>query len=157
MGVVGVLAAGCTADLDPTSDDPTLTPSGSPTTASATPGQEVDSDVAVLDAAAEAVSQAHHLVRRHLRRYPGQRAVLAPLERLHRVHARELGGLRPVTGGGTVPSVQVLGRVAREEAALQRTLTRRATEARSGALALLLASMAAGVAQHRTTLPSKGA
>jgi hypothetical protein len=47
---------------------------------------------------------------------------------------------------GSVPAV--LERVRREEAALQRRLAAAAVSARSGALASLLATMSAGVAQR---------
>ncbi len=155
---LALTGAGCSfGSLDPTSEDPTLTPSdgASPTDNGTDTGVDADADTALLEAAALAVSSAHHAVRTNLRLHPDLDGVLRPLERLHRTHARELGGLQEVTGSAADPAEaprQVLARIAKVEAGLQRALVRDATRAESGALALLLASVAAAVAQRGTTL-----
>lgn len=75
------------------------------------------------------------------------------LARLHEAHATELGGADPVDAP-VVPTARAaaLRSLARAEARLQDRLVEAAGRAESGALAQVLASMAAAVAQQRAVL-----
>lgn len=76
---------------------------------------------------------------------------LRPLDELHAAHIRALDppeGLRTTLTSGR-PDLE---KVRRTEIALQDHLTRAAVRAESGSLAKLLASMAAGIAQHLEAL-----
>lgn len=79
---------------------------------------------------------------------------LRPLERLHGAHLRALGAddMKVATDAveGAPPG---LGGVRAAEVRLERQLTDATVAAESGALAGLLASMAAAVAQHLAVLP----
>ncbi len=152
VGAVVVAAAGCSASsLDPTSDDPTITPTSSP---SADGEPAAVDDTALVGAVLAALAVAHRSARADARAHQEVAATLRPFERLHLVHARELGDL-PRSTNGVGPSAspaQALARLGRREERLQRTLVEAATSAGSGALAQTLASMAGAVAQLRTTL-----
>ena len=162
VGAALLGTAGCSiGSLDPTSDDPTIDPSGDPagtpadTEPDAEPDAEPDVDAGLVDGAVLALSTAHRVVRAAVRTHPDLDADLAPLERLHRAQAGELGGLRG--GSGRVPvrgdsRRRTRALVAAAEESLQESLVAAAVAAQSGALARLLASMAASVAQHRSVL-----
>lgn len=148
-------AAGCSfGSLDPTPDDPTYTPTSAPTGATTAPTTTAtDPDAALVDAVLVALATAHRTARENARLHPGLRARLQPLEALHRRHARELGELPRTTGVVAARQdsrEQALARVDDAEDELDRGLQRAAVQADSGALALLLASMAASLAQHRS-------
>lgn len=101
------------------------------------------------------LSRAHARVRANRRAHPSLARGLRGLERLHARHAAELGGLVAVRPGSVTAERrpgQVIPRLARDEGALERRLVDDSVDADSGALALLLASMAAGLAQERTRL-----
>ncbi|CAN5343462.1 hypothetical protein BH09ACT12_BH09ACT12_09750 [soil metagenome] len=101
------------------------------------------------------LSRAHARVHANRRAHAPLRGSLRGLERLHARHAEELGGLITVAGAPVTAEKaqeQVLPRIERAEARLQRRLVRDSVAAQSGALALLLAAMAAGLAQERTRL-----
>lgn len=158
-------AAGCSLDsLDPTSEDPILTPTSGPSATGSdavtptTPAEEPDAvdDASLVEEVLAAVALAHRTARANARLHPETAAALRPFEALHQLHGDELGGLPRTTGRVTAPGdspAQVLARVGRGEARLQRTLVAAAGSAGSGALAQTFASMAAAVAQLRTTLP----
>ena len=115
---------------------------------------DADPDTALVEVVLRQLSTAHHVVRENRRANPALSERLRPIERLHAVHAAELGTLQALTT--TVPDAggrsAVLKRVAGTEQQLERRLVRGSVEARSGALAQLLASMAAAVTQVRTAL-----
>lgn len=164
LGVVVVGAAGCSLDsLDPTSEDPTFTPtsgpsaSGSDAVTPTSPAEEPDAvdDTGLVEEVLTALALAHRTARANARQHPETAASLRPFEALHQAHGDELGGLPRTTGRVTSPGdspAQALARVDRSEARLQRTLVGAAGSAGSGALAQTFASMAAAVAQLRTTL-----
>ena len=91
--------------------------------------------------------------------YPAQRARQRALRRLHRAHLEALDATladAPQRDGvdiavPTTPA-EALRLVRRQETGLQRFLTDAAVSAESGALAGLLASMSAGVAQQLAVL-----
>jgi len=145
-GAIG--AGGCSLD----SSVPPQ-PDASSATISTPPPLNVDADL--VDEVLRQISVAHQTVRESIRLHRDLRTTLKPLELLHRAHARELGDLPAATGSlgsANESAPQVLSRVGAAEVLLQRQLVRGATSAESGALALLLASMAAAVAQERATL-----
>ncbi|WP_139982101.1 hypothetical protein [Nocardioides litoris] len=148
--------AGCSLDLDPTTDDPTIAPSGgpgSPVGTGAVP--EPDDDADLVASVLGALAVAHRTARVNARRHPDLARRLRPLERLHATHAAELGRLPSASGvvaDAGEDDAAVLARVGRAEARLERSLADAALEAASGALAQTLAAMAAGTAQLRTTL-----
>lgn len=157
VGVVGL--SGCSDSLDPSSDDPTITPSrdssdAPTTTGGAAPDDEPD-DAALVAEVLGAIALAHRTARGTGRAQRSLTRTLRRVEALHVVHADELGGLPAATGqvtrAGDTPA-QALARVDRAEQGLQQRLVDAATAAGSGALALTFASMAAAVAQVRTTL-----
>lgn len=126
---------------------------GAPGATETVPGPDVDADL-VTDVLRQ-LSITHRVVHENRRAHASLRPALAPLERLHAAHADELGDLVPVVGRvadrAEAPAV-ALARVATAEDRLERRLVRAAIAAESGALAQLLASMAAAVAQERTLL-----
>lgn len=165
VGAALVGAAGCDT-LDPTSADPTFTPTTTPRggAATATPTEPADDpaaddDTALVAEVASAIALAHRTAKANARLHPQLAGALRPFERLHRTHGDELGGL-PATDGRVAARgesrQQVLARIDRREAELQRVLVGAATAAGSGALARTFASMAAGVAQLRPTLDAAG-
>lgn len=90
---------------------------------------------------------------------PGLAALATPFARLHDAHLAELGGSGSASGSasGAAPVVPggkgaALRRLAQSEARLQDRLVQAAGRAESGALAQVLAAMAAAVAQQRTVL-----
>ncbi len=141
--VLGVTAAGC--DLDPPAD-PEADPSpsrGSDRPEPADPDEQlvrrVSDDLAATLALVAGVARAGR---------PAARQVTT-WRRLHAAHLQALEAdrrVRPTRVRGPVPAL--LARVRREEAALQRRLAEAAVSAQSGALASLLATMSAGVAQR---------
>ena len=84
----------------------------------------------------------------------GLGARLARLQRMHEAHLEVLGAT-PVkqTAPPSGPEPKRYQRVLGREQRLQSDLATAAVEARSGALARLLASMSAAVAQHLAVLP----
>ncbi|QCW51283.1 hypothetical protein FE634_14290 [Nocardioides dongxiaopingii] len=163
VGVTVLGTAGCSiGSLDPSSGDPTITPTTSPSDGavpdpggSGSADTDADTDAALVEQAALALSVAHRTAQTNARAHPPLAEALAPLVRLHRAHAGELGGLRPTSGRfavGGEPVRRARRRVAVAEETLEQALVGLAVRADSGALARLLASMAASVAQHRSVL-----
>lgn len=166
--LLGVTATGCalTSTSEPTSTSPGTTADGAGSTAgeetkrtpvgteSIAPGSaDPDSDLVALVVAD--LSDAHARVRANRRAHPALADRLRGLERLHARHARELGGL--VTAPAPARQAErrrgrVLPRITAVEDVLQQRLVDHAVAAESGALALLLAAMAAGLAQAREAL-----
>lgn len=112
-----------------------------------------DSDLVALVVAD--LSDAHARVRANRRAHPALADRLRGLERLHARHARELGGLVSAPAPAQQAErrrARVLPRITAVEDVLQQRLVDHAVAAESGALALLLAAMAAGLAQARESL-----
>lgn len=160
LGAVAGLAvlAGC--DDDPGARGPVVGPRTDATGRATDPGYPATSEAPDDDADEALVDEVRTRIRGTLATVvavrAGQRSLrrrLAPLVRLHEAHLAELAGddapdLEPEAG-----PVRGLAQVKAVEAALQRRLTDAAVAAESGAVARLLASMAAAVAQHRAVLP----
>ncbi|UMG92020.1 hypothetical protein [Nocardioides sp. TF02-7] len=136
------LVAGCGSDR---TGGPAPGPGADPTE----PAVDADSDL-VAEVAAEleaAVAAATATARQHRALRPLARRLAS----LHRSHLAELGrdgSVRPATAPPG-PQAAARERLLRTEARLQRRLTAAAVEAESGALAQVLAAMAAAVAQQR--------
>jgi hypothetical protein len=149
LGLV-VLTACDVDDLRPPEDEAQPTPSPSTTS---TP--EPDADTVIAEDAAHAIAAAALAVAAVRRDFPRQRARLQSLARMHRTH---LAVLEPSDERSVPPPapaagpVDAIARLRTVEAALQQTLANAAVEARSGALARLLASMSASVSQHLVAL-----
>lgn len=116
---------------------------------------DADPDTALVAQVLDEVSQIHARVRANRRAHRPLTQRLSGLERLHARHAAELGGLVSVSATSAPAEkreARVLARLDAAEVRLQRRLVRASIAAESGALALLLAAMAAGIAQERTRL-----
>jgi hypothetical protein len=131
-----VAVSGC--DLDAGPDEPT----SQQTTAPA-----ADADAELVERVAERILGTQAIVHEARRSDAGLRRRLRPLVELHAAHLEALGPLEgtheTLTYSGTG-----LPQVRRAETSLQEHLADASVRAESGALAKLLASMAAGVAQH---------
>jgi hypothetical protein len=139
--LAGIVAlAGCDLDREseaPTSQQTTVPPADADADLVADVLQRIVDTTGVVAAA----RRADQSLRRGLR----------PFHDLHEAHIRALNppaGMRTTITSGR----PTLDKVRRTELALQDHLTRAAVRAESGALAKLLASMAAGVAQHLAVL-----
>lgn len=136
-------------DLRPPEDEAAPTPSSGPSSASA--GAEPDADTRLAEDAAYEIAVALALVDSVRRSFPRLRVQVQPLARMHRTHLTVLEP--PAERSIPAPAAaatraEALQRVRTAEEALQRTLTVAAVAAQSGALARLLASVSASVAQH---------
>jgi hypothetical protein len=149
--LLGLGATGCRPDR------PAAGPRAG-TGASATAAAAQEPDAALVDDVLAELTSLTHLTASVARYVPDLRAPAGALEDLHRAHREALGDEVPTsapTGGprppaGTDAALRLLRR--REQQA-QRRLVDWSVAARSGALARLLASMSAGVAQQLATLP----
>lgn len=150
-GAVGLVAiTACdTDDLRPPKDDAQSSAATSPTpsTSAAT-----DPDTLLVDRVNTAIIGASLTVAA-ARRLPRLRRPLASLQSTHLAHLAALDGElegpqppRPTSAAAALRNVRA------GEQRLQRTLVDAALEARSGALARLLASMSASVSQHLAAL-----
>lgn len=135
------------ADLLEGDDEPGVSGAVTPTA----PAVDADSDLVagVLDAVAAAAALATAVGTT----VPALAPVATRFARLHAAHVEELGGTEPADSP-VVPSARpaALRRLARTERRLQDRLVQAAGEAESGALAQVLAAMAAAVAQLRVGL-----
>lgn len=139
-----VATAGCTVDS-------VTEPGPGPDALTSAPAVDADEQL-VADVLTELTS-AHSVVRRVGHDHPKLQPDLEDLERLHKSHARLLGGLLPAPGSVLTPDEpieQARERVTAMEERLRRRLVRASVAASSGALASLLASMAAAVAQRQS-------
>jgi hypothetical protein len=148
-----LLVAGCDTgeDVTPPSAEPTPSATGTTgTTDERTPDEVlVDEVLSDLGSAIGVLTAA--------RGFRTLRKPLAPLVRAHRAHVDVLEG-EVDTGTGIETPVNLelaLLAVHTSERALQTSLVDAAVRAESGALARLLASMSASVAQHLAALPRK--
>jgi hypothetical protein len=149
-GLVVLGAAGTACDVDdlrPPEDSSSPAPSASSSASpSAAPGGDatvVDEVVAALDAVLAQLLAA--------RGVPAQRAAVVPLLRAHRRHLEALDATSSAQPSATSVT---LAQVRAQELALRDSLVASAGRAQSGALARLLASMAASVDQHLAVLPT---
>jgi hypothetical protein len=154
LGLAATLvAAGCDTGDDLGEPDPTGSPSPSASTAEEpdqTPDEALVDDVlARLTAALAVLAQA--------RRAPLLRQPVTQLLRSHRRHVEVLEGepAEPAPPGPSPDPAASLRSVRRSETDLQAALVDAAGRAESGALAKLLASMSASVAQHVALLPEQ--
>jgi hypothetical protein len=149
LGLVAL--TGCDVDdLRPPEDRTTPSPGSSP---SAGETAATDPDTLLVDRVATAIIGAAVAVE-WARRLPRLRRALAPLQKAHLAHLAALEKELEAPPPQTPASYAVALREVRStEQALQGTLVSAAVEARSGALARLLASMSASVSQHLETLP----
>lgn len=152
-GALGSLAlvVGCDlADLDPTSDP---TPSDGDPSASE-PAQ--DSDAALVNLVLGEVQELIELIGVERSKYPRLHPALTSLVDLHSAHLKALGG-ETVTAWTDKQHTQgpaaALTLIRARELRAQRRLADWSIAARSGALARLLASMSAAVAQQLIVLP----
>lgn len=166
--LLGVTATGCaltsTSESTPTSPSTTAGSAGSTSgeetkrTSAGTPSVDAgsaDPDSELVALVVADLSDAHARVRANRRAHPALADRLRGLERLHARHARELGGLVSAPAPALRAErrrARVLPRIAAVEDVLQQRLVDHAVAAESGALALLLAAMAAGLAQAREEL-----
>ena len=137
--------AGC--DLDPSTDDAARSGPRTPDPDTALV-HHVLAEIAAMAGLVSSVGAAH----------PPLRDPMAALGRLHAAHAAALEP-QPSTGQATTHGATfanagaALREVRRREQHLEDRLVDSSVAARSGALARLLASMSAGVAQHLAVLP----
>jgi hypothetical protein len=149
VGALAVLATGCDAVDDVLGGDE---PSGAPGAVTPT-APAADADSALVEETAAAIAETGALAAAVGAAVPGLAQVGRRLSRLHEAHATELGwsgaaAARPPRTGGAAALRRLLG----AESRLQDQLAAAALKAESGALAQVLASMAAAVAQQRTVL-----
>ena len=153
---VALVGSGCSPATSPEdSDYPSPAPAGASGAGGAVPPAVVDPDATLVTQMLQDLSLAHERVRVNRRAHRPLAGRLRRLERLHAQHAAELGGLVTVLTSSVTAEKReskVLQRIATAEQGLQQRLMRASIVADSGALALLLAAMAAGVAQESTRL-----
>jgi len=146
-----VLAAGCDHGDDIGGPTPTASPSTSTAPSSSAPART--SDESLVSATVEQLDSAIAVLVT-ARRF---KALRQPLTLLLKAHRRHLEVLEGEPGGSTAPApagpAAALQAVHHSERQLQAALVDAAGRADSGALAKLLASMSASVAQFLVTLP----
>jgi hypothetical protein len=141
--LAGIVAlTGC--DLDRGSEEPR-----SQQTTTAPP---VDADADLVEQVLRWLAQISATVATLGDDHPRIRPATRPFARLHDRHAAALGGYPDGTVETLTPVGSPMRTLRQEEERLQRRLTDAAVDAESGALAKLLASMAAAVAQHLAAL-----
>lgn len=160
-GGAALLLAGCDASPAPENPAPPAPGAGTPLATEERSDEEVDADL--LDRVVAGTTSAESLLAATVVQHPGLAGALSGLQAMHAAHravlAASLDG--DPTGAVLVPPVpgrsrRALAAVRRHENELQRQLARLALDARSGQFARILASMAAAVAQHVSTLPRPG-
>jgi hypothetical protein len=159
-GALASLAAVASCDLAPSADRPGEAAGTASDTRSGGPksSTSADPDAALVDSVLAELGELSGLVAAGST-YASLRTPLRALSELHAAHVEALDGEPAV---GEAPTVAFAGpsdalrRVRAREQQAQRRLAGWAVAAESGALARLLASMSAGVAQHLTVLPSTG-
>lgn len=130
------------------------------TSGSAGGSSDQEYDQRLVDALVPTISRALSVIEVMAARFDLVAGRLAPLVAMHQAHLSVLGITdRPAAHGLVVPRQEAaaLAALRLEEQGLQRELAAAATNARSGALARVLASMAAGVAQHLSGVLTTGA
>jgi hypothetical protein len=161
-GALGSLAAVSACDVTQPTDQsgaaPGASPAGASDTRSGTPAATPteDPDAALVDRVLAELGEVSALVS-DAARFAPLRASMRTLGELHAAHRDALAG-GPVTGRSPAAfagAAQALRRVRAREQQTQRRLADWAVAAESGALARLLASMSAGVAQQLAVLPAR--
>ena len=154
--VVALAATGC--DLDPRSTPPSTDPSDDPSTSgTAKPGND---DSALVSAVRDGLGALLALVARTQAAHAALGPPARPLVTLHSTHLTLLDGELPVTDlTESAPRPKARSRAASaalrsRERRLQSRLVDWSVDADSGALARLLASMAAAVAQQLAVWPA---
>ena len=110
----------------------------------------VDADSDLVESIGKQLTKALSLALATGTSVPGLRPLARRLTSLHRAHLDELSQPDQADGGKVAGSVETArARLLRSEEQLQGRLVRAALDAESGALAQVLASMAAAVAQER--------
>lgn len=153
--VLGVLTAGVTTagcELEPARES-------SPSLSRRSSAPQTDPDAALVDSVVEDVATVLALVAAASRAHRPLRTALLPWRRLHTAHLSALEASPTRRGDEAVRGDEstLLARVRRDEAALERRLAAAAASARSGALASLLATMSAAVAQQLAAGPPRSA
>jgi hypothetical protein len=160
-GALATLAAASACDLAQPADEP-VGPSGdasghaslTPSTRVSTPPE--DPDTALVDEVLDGLGELAALVAAG-ERFAPLRAPMRALAALHAAHLEALDG-EPVAkrspGVRFAGPAEALRRVRAAEQQAQRRLADWSVAAESGALARLLASMSAAVAQHLVALPA---
>ncbi|VXB75411.1 conserved exported hypothetical protein [Nocardioides sp. AX2bis] len=155
---LSLLLVGCSAGSDaPASREGALSPATTGTPDGAPNGaQEPTDDADLVGTAREALAAAATLVTVAQRSVPSLRGVLAPLLALHEAHAEALGQPLdlPRATRRAAPADPLLALVRDREEQLRIRLADLSVAADSGALARLLASMSAGLAQRLAVLPT---
>ena len=144
--LAGITATGCS--IDPPPDEPAG--------AGASPGDEEtepadDPDAQLVRRVVDDLTAALALVGGVARAARPLATEMSPWRELHAAHLEALEApdrARPLRVRGSLPALR--SRLRREETGLQRSLAEAAVTARSGALAALLATMSAAVAQQLT-------
>lgn len=151
-GLLVLGAAGTACDVDDLRppEDSSPAPSASSSASSASPSAAPGGDATVVD---EVVAALDAVLAQLLaaRGVPAQRAAVVPLLRAHRRH---LEALDATTSAQPSATPVTLAQVRAQELALRDSLVASAGRVQSGALARLLASMAASVDQHLAVLPA---
>lgn len=149
LGGLVVAASGCDAVDDVLGGDEADAPGGS-----ASPEPAVDADSALVAEVGTAIAEVRALALATAKEVPALARPADRLARLHAAHLDRLGwdGERPTTSTGGEPRAVVRRRLLRAEAGLQESLVAAAGRAESGALAQVMAAMAAAVAQQRAVL-----
>lgn len=151
-GVLGGILLGVTAtacELDPPRDDPA---DAAPTATEGTPGPVVDHDTRLVRQAVAAHGAALAVVSGIASARPPLARTVAPWRDLHLAHLEALEALEarvrvpPQRQRGSATALRT--RLRRQEEGLQRELADASVAAESGALASLLATMSAAVAQQ---------
>jgi hypothetical protein len=125
-------------------------PGPAPTPGTATTPSD-DGDVALVDELVELIAETAGLVSSARQADRDLRPTLRPLAEMHTAHQEALDA--DGVDAAVITGPTGLANVRRAESTLQRQLTDAAVRAESGALAGLLASMAAAIAQHLAVLP----
>lgn len=156
---VGLLGAGLGAAVvsacDPGKDIGGAQPTASGS-ATSTPSQAPDADAALVDSVVGQLDAAFAVLV-VARRFATLRPQLTSLLDAHRGHVAALGEKVDRTGAAAptyADATAALAGVRQSEQALRAALVDAAGQAKSGALARLLASASASVSQHLATLPS---
>jgi hypothetical protein len=164
-GALATLAAVSACDLGQPVDRPADTTgaaagtsSGEPSGTSSAPASSAgdDPDAALVDEVLGELAQLSSLVAGAARIAP-LRASMRALGELHAAHREALGderGTEPPARRGFPGPAEALRQVRAQEQRAQRRLADSSVAAESGALARLLASMSAAVAQQVATLPA---
>ena len=151
--IVGALA-GAAALAGCESDRPDADPTGR-----STPGAGTDPDDALVAAVSAELDDLVAVVTAAAARRPALAPDLAPFSALHRAHRAVLPGqeAEPARPRVTGTPREVAAHLLRREEQARRRLADWSLDARSGALARLLASMSAGVAAHLADTGLRGA